>query len=249
MTTPRFVALGATLDMSIDPGEILYVAVNGAHSFIYCGGSMKQVFQFGDRLVIAPTDIADIRPGDIVVFHQVHGQQVSPGSIARVAHRVIAITPAGLITRGDNNQFPDGIVPAHKLIGRVTHVWRDGELHTVQSGRWGLVRGQSIHFGIMSVQRVRAGIWRVAAWLGHDFYRWLRRSGIVARFWHPRITKIRLITNKGSVVKYVCGNRTIACWYVEEDRFWCRKPYDLILYAHDVWHHSYANSQNHLRIF
>ena len=37
------------------------------------------------------------------------------------------------------------------------------------------------------------------------------------------------MTEDGPLVKYVCGNRTVAYHWVNEDHFKCCKPYDLVL--------------------
>jgi len=40
---------------------------------------------------------------------------------------------------------------------------------------------------------------------------------------------VRLVTDDGPLVKYVHGRRTVACWWPETQRFWCRRPYDLVV--------------------
>ena len=57
-----------------------------------------------------------------------------------------------------------------------------------------------------------------------------RQSGLIARLWRPSVLKVQLMTEDGPLVKYVCGNRTVAYHWVNEDRFKCRKPFDLVLF-------------------
>ena len=57
----------------------------------------------------------------------------------------------------------------------------------------------------------------------------LRKSGLISRLWHPRITQIRLQTARGSLVKYSCAGRTVARHWPEIGRFECLKPFDLVI--------------------
>jgi len=36
------------------------------------------------------------------------------------------------------------------------------------------------------------------------------------------------------LVKYICGGRTVARWWPEQDRFECKKPYDLVIRREDL---------------
>ncbi len=42
-------------------------------------------------------------------------------------------------------------------------------------------------------------------------------------------TQVRLATERGPLVKYLHGGRTVACWWVEERKLCYYKPYDLLL--------------------
>jgi hypothetical protein len=52
---------------------------------------------------------------------------------------------------------------------------------------------------------------------------------MASRIWRPPITKVHLETECGPLVKFVVGNRTVAAWWPQTNRFWCRRPYDLII--------------------
>ncbi|CAG0978968.1 partial signal peptidase I, partial [Anaerolineae bacterium] len=78
---------------------------------------------------IVPQHLA---PGDVIVFAR-------PVGSGYVTHRIIAVTPAGVITRGDNNaRTDDGRVAFDHVIGRVEMLEDRGRIRSVQGGRRGL---------------------------------------------------------------------------------------------------------------
>jgi hypothetical protein len=112
-------------------------------------------------------------------------------------------------------------VTTDSLVGRVTHVERAGRTCPVHGGWVGLLRARILH--------ARQPVWRWVACVGRRPYRALRESGVVLRLWQPRVLKVRLATDNGPLVKYVCRGRTVAKWWPAEGRFTCQKPYDLVL--------------------
>jgi len=66
------------------------------------GHSMLPTLEGGDLVVIQSVPINDIKVGDIIVYNG-----LCSTSGLSVIHRVVNITSAGLITKGDNNQYPD----------------------------------------------------------------------------------------------------------------------------------------------
>lgn len=79
--------------------------------------SMGQAAPVGTLLITEPADPAALQPGDIVTFHP-------PGQARVFAHRIVAIGPGGLTTKGDANGAPDGwTVPTENVIGRVAMRW------------------------------------------------------------------------------------------------------------------------------
>jgi hypothetical protein len=44
---------------------------------------------------------------------------------------------------------------------------------------------------------------------------------------------VHLRTEHGRLVKYVYGGRTVAWWWPGQNRFECRKPFDLVLRRED----------------
>jgi signal peptidase I len=186
--------------------------------YAYRGGSMLGTFRPGDRLPVETAPLDEIRPGDVVALRVA----CPTGAAAELVHRVVGLQPGGLVTRGDNNRRNDsGFVTAETLLGRVTRVERGGQIRPVLGGRLGLARARLLHARI----RVRA----LAIRLGRVPYGWLRRSGLVSRLWRPRITRLRVATEQGPLVKYLSAGRTVARWWPEQNRFECARPYDLVI--------------------
>lgn len=196
-------------------------------TFYYRGRSMAGTFCPGDSLIVAPALLDSLRPGDVVV---VQGPNQQANNTDRLVHRVITATPGGLITRGDNNPCPDATpVTAVNLLGQVTHVQRNGKVYRVRGGRIGLLRARLLRVWRRTWRRA----WRLIVQIGRWPYRRLRQSGLAARLWKPSITQISLMTKDGPVIKYVFGRWTVARWWPQNNRFECRKPFDLFLHRPD----------------
>lgn len=182
--------------------------------FPYRGSSMRGTFRPGDLLRVTPIALQDLRCGDVVAFRR--PGTARPGH--QVAHRVQARKVEGLVTRGDQCRTIDrAIVTAQDLIGRVSAVEREGETRPVLSGRWG------------QTWAVALRLWRRLAPAVGWPYRRLRSSGLARTLWRPQLAQIRLETEVGPMIKYIHRGRTVARWWPTEGRFWCRKPYDLVL--------------------
>jgi len=184
----------------------------------YRGSSMAGTLRPGDLLLVRPVLFSDVAVGDVVVFRverRENSEQV-------LVHRVTAIDRAGLLTRGDSNPRPDPQpVKEHALEGVVDEVERSGRRVLIVGGKAGLRRVRLV--------RVRARLWRAARSLGGPGYRLLRRSGLVARFWQPRLRSIAVLTRRGSALFFLHRGRCVARWWPAEDRLDCRKPYDLAI--------------------
>lgn len=188
----------------------------------YRGQSMAGTFRSGDYLVLEPAAVEDIRPGDVVIY----AGRAQAGEPEDVVHRVVARTPGGLVTRGDNNpRVDDVLVTAENLLGRVTHAERRGRTWPVRGGRWGLWQARAFRVGRLA----RRLMWQLIAPMGRWPYRALRRSGLVARFWRPAIVRLRVETDNGPLIKYTNDGQTVAWWWPAQGRFRCRRPYDLII--------------------
>lgn len=219
--------------------------MNPFPTHIYSGQSMAPLFRPGNSLRIEAVGFERVRPGDVIVFrpegregHSSEGTgstvPARPGAAAdlwppsategsqRVVHRVMAVRPEGLVTRGDANPYPDeGFVTPGRLEGRVVALERGGKILPVSCGRTGLLRAAFARLG----QRVARPARRVAS----APYGLLRASHLVRRLWHPRLRTLSVTTPQGTLVKYLHGNRTVARWWPQSGRFECKKPYDLIM--------------------
>jgi hypothetical protein len=204
-------------------GTLAHAATDEQRARFYHGNSMLSIFCPGDYLIIEPANIAAIRPGDVVVFQGLDRS----GESDDVVHRVVAVTPDGLVTRGDNNpQVDDALVTQDNLLGRVTHVEREGRARPVPGGWGGLLRARTLRVWA----RVRRRGWQLLRLVGRWPYRLLRKSGLTQPVWRPTITRIRIETEHGPLVKHLCGTQTVAWWWPETGRFRCRRPYDLVIH-------------------
>jgi len=188
---------------------------------------MAGTFRFGDRLIVEHVPLTDIHPGDLVIYRALnHG-----GNEKELVHRVMSVLPEGLVARGDNNPFADRTLVTEKnLVGMVAYVERDGKCISVRSGWPGLLRACVGH----GYRGLWGWAWGLVRLMGRMFYGRLRDSGLVVHLWRPSIERVRLLTEKGRLVKYVCRRRTVACYWPGNGRFECRKPYDLVLWPNEV---------------
>ena len=79
------------------------------------GTSMLPFARAGDSFTIAPTPSP--RVGDILLFEH-RG--------ALTVHRLVRITSAGYLLKGDANAHPDGLFPLEALLGRAVALHRAG---------------------------------------------------------------------------------------------------------------------------
>jgi hypothetical protein len=77
-------------------------------SFKAGGGSMAPFIKDGDTVEIRPG--CSFRVGDVAFLRNSEDRLI--------LHRVIEVTPAGIITRGDSNEGNDGFTPLKDVLGR-----------------------------------------------------------------------------------------------------------------------------------
>lgn len=188
----------------------------------YRGASMLGTFRQSDRLLVQRTHLAVVRVGDVVLFRRTRPN----GTREEIVHRVVALRPGGLITRGDNRDVIDQEpVTEENLVGRVTHVDRKGRTRRLAGGRHGMLRVALRR----RLQRVRRCTGRLLASIARWPYSWLRDSGLARRLWRPKITRLVVAGIRGPVVKYIVRGRAVAKWSPVRNRFWCRTPYQLLI--------------------
>jgi hypothetical protein len=184
---------------------------------IYSGRSMWPLLRPGDILTIKPMPIR-LHKGDLVLF-STHGLT---GNSHAFVHRIKAIAPCGYITRGDNNPRCDPLtVTPEQITGRVIDFTRGAKTHHVCGGWKGLFRANVQS----SVRTLSKPLRKPLKWA----YYLLRASSLPPLLWKPDVQILRIESPAGHCFKYVWHSRTIARWWPGENRFICRKPFDLFL--------------------
>ena len=190
---------------------------------VYRGQSMEGTLRFGDRLIVEPLRLTDVVLGDVVIYRGVNYE----GRDEEIVHRVIRTISNGLLVQGDNNKFHDATsVNETNLVGRVSYVERDGKRFPVRSGLFVFLRTRVLR----GWRHLYRGIWGFVRRMGRESYCRFREKDLVHLFWRPSFTKLNLTTEKGPIIKYVYRNRTVAWYRLDDGRFKCRKPYDLVLW-------------------
>jgi signal peptidase I len=173
---------------------------------------MLPTFKPGQVLYIRPHERA-IKPGDVVVFSR--GNEY-------VVHRVIAISQDGISTRGDNNPYDDlWLLTPDQVLGVVEKAENWDKTRAVKGGTPALLKAKARwEFNALYTKSL--------PWMGAP-YRWFKSIGWIHKVWHPQITRIQVHTSEGELIKYVVRGSTVATWYPQQNRFICRKPYDLVI--------------------
>lgn len=95
------------------------------------GSSMYPTLTGQDILEIDPAGTVNPKKGDVIMFEQ-------PGEDSIIVHRVISVTPGGIITRGDNAGGVDPwIVDPREIKGRVIAAWRGAKRRIIRGGQRG----------------------------------------------------------------------------------------------------------------
>ncbi|MCI0476171.1 MAG: S26 family signal peptidase, partial [Anaerolineales bacterium] len=116
------------------------------------------------------------RVGDVIYFHAPDERDI--------VHRVVAILPDGIRTRGDNNPRDDPwLVSPNAIVGRVVAAQRGNARRGICSGRAGIAQ--------LAWLRVWRRVNRRVSRVLHAPYRALARSGIPRKLlparWRPRV--------------------------------------------------------------
>lgn len=90
---------------------------------VLVGKSGEYILGIGRGVSMMPA----IEPGDVVIIDR-NPENIEIGDIIvyryqdkLIGHRVIAIVEEGVIAKGDNNPYPDNLVPWDKIVGKI--VW------------------------------------------------------------------------------------------------------------------------------
>jgi len=112
-------------------GYALVCLAIGWRPTVVTSGSMSPALRVGDVVVFAPATDRPPTKGMIVLFQR-------PGSQQQLAHRVVAVRPDGLVTKGDANAVPDsGLVAPDSIRGQARLVLpRVGVLRLLGTAHW-----------------------------------------------------------------------------------------------------------------
>ena len=126
-----FVTIGRSMTAGMDSVDLLKneLAAEVIRSFgelrlRVVGSSMLPAIWPDDVLLVRHCDIADAALGDIVLFLRQR---------RLYAHRVVRRSDACVVTRGDGNGEFDSPLSADELLGRVSTIWRRGNVLRVGS--------------------------------------------------------------------------------------------------------------------
>lgn len=108
----------------MDATELIVDLLRQGHAvqFRARGDSMHPVIRENDVVHVEPVDRATIVRGDVVLALAGRGL---------TAHRVVKRKGATIVMRGDNAPANDDPIDESQVLGRVTHVLRNGRQHDV----------------------------------------------------------------------------------------------------------------------
>jgi signal peptidase I len=113
MTLRRAVTFVSAVALLVLVGITAYAWANGVRAYAVDSGSMSPTFNTGALVVDLPVTPATVfHIGDVITFHP------TPGYTA--THRIAAIGPEGITTKGDANPSSDvGFIQPSMIAGRV----------------------------------------------------------------------------------------------------------------------------------
>ncbi len=179
----------------------------------FSGWSMFPTLVEPSVMLVRPyPSTGEVRPGDVVLFRPAEAP-------AGVVHRVLRVTPAGLVTRGDNNAQDDReLLDADRIVGKVVEAWSGPRRRRVAGGTRGLVRHR--------VLRLRPFVSRWARTLLRPVYRALGGAGCFPTL-SPRVLAFR--SGEARIWKALLGKHVVGV-YDSRLRVWqVRLPYRLFV--------------------
>ncbi|MDD3620844.1 MAG: signal peptidase I [Methanofollis sp.] len=179
----------------------------------YVGPSMYPTLKPLDLLYCRPAgERSRVRKGDVIVF-----QHPEIGHI--VIHRVIAVTSAGIKTRGDNNSLEDPyLVSPDAVLGLALYARRNGRLIAIRGGYRGRSRAAAI-------QMRRRAVHIAAAVLRRPCDALPRRCPVEIPF--LRVVAFR--RTHGTELRLLLGGRSIGHLPAGERRWRIKRPFGIIV--------------------
>jgi hypothetical protein len=165
-----------------------------------------------EMVEVKPYDDCAPRVGDVIYFHAPDDHDI--------AHRITAITPEGIRTRGDNNPRDDSwLLQPDDIIGQVVAAQRGKVRRRIYGGRAGIAQYRFLRVW----RRVNRRVSRVL----HAPYHALARAGIARALlparWRPRVVtfqETRLL---------LFGRRVIGRYNARQGRWNIQRPFRLFV--------------------
>lgn len=204
---------------NFSPGEkdLSRMPLRSSQWVTFLGQSMHPTLREPEMLEVLPCRERPIRRGDVVIF-----PREAPANL--LVHRVIAVRPEGIVTRGDNCRGADAFVtPHHAVIGRVVASWRGNRRRTVAGGYPGLIR----HYVLRLMRLLR----KAAVLCCGNLYRALAGKGWVARrlpvMLRPKVVRFE---KQGETILRILFRGKVIGRYDNSLRRWIiRRPFRLLV--------------------
>jgi len=179
----------------------------------YTGPSMNPTLVEPEMVEVKPYTDRAPRVGDVIYFH-------APTDDRDIAHRITAITPAGIRTRGDNNPGDDSwLIQPRDIVGRVVAAQCGKARRAIYGGRVGVTQYRFLRVW----RRVNRRVARVL----HAPYHALARTGI-ARAWLPARWRPRAVAFQETRL-LMFGARVIGRYDARRGQWAIQRPFRLFV--------------------
>ena len=183
----------------------------------HTGPSMNPTLKAGDGLGVVPYGNNPIDTGDVVVFRH-------PEEKYKIVHRVVAVDPQGLITRGDNNNGLDPwVLRPEEIIGRVVSAGRNTKIRKIHGG----TRGRMLASVLWAIKNINMTVSKIL----HPAYHLLARSGLFLKL-VPLLPKMRILSfnqPEGNELQLFMGNYMIGRYLPGNDQWRIMRPFRLFV--------------------
>ncbi len=183
---------------------------------------MNPTLRPGDRLRVLPYDEKRICMGDVVVFQ-------SPETKHVVVHRVVAVDPNGVKTRGDNNACTDPwLLRPEDIIGRIVSLNRKNRNVKMHGG----IRGRISTLSLQLLTRIDLSVSKIL----RPVYHKLSESGIFRKCLRilPDARILSFTRHKGQELQLLIGSRVIGRRLPGNDGWQIRRPFRLFVDEADL---------------